>query len=203
MTSTFAVRTRPFTSPYPIASIQADALSNRKDYDKKRKDEIKRLISSAPEDNKEEFYWTMVYDLELAPTSTTRALLLEQGIIPVPPQELADSKDLHDELWTIIEAMSKCGVFLINTDHLTDRDLYCRLYYRILDESVRMMPPAAEAAEFIDCLHSLDIEYPLGKALLKRGQSVPSEAPYFRGQIHSVPGHLGDRDAYLPKPKGF
>lgn len=203
MTSTFAVRTRPFTSPYPIDSLRADAVAHRKDYNKKRKAEIKRLISTAPSDKKEEFYWTMVYDLELAPTSTTRALLLEQGIIPVPPQELS-SVDMHDELWTIIEAMSNCGIFLLNTDHLSDRDLYCRLYYKILDESVRMMPPASEAAEFIDCLHSMDLEYPLGRALLSRGQAVPSKAPYFRGpQVYSVPGQLGDRDAYLPKPKGF
>ena len=203
MTSTFAARTRPFISPYNIAALQSEAVQHRNDYDNERKKEIKRLISDAPSDNKEEFYWTMVYDLEMAPTCTTRALLLEQGIVSVPPHELSSSQDLHDELWTIIEAMSKCGIYLLNTDHLTDRDLYCRLYYRILDESVRMMPPASEAAEYIDCLHPMDLDYPIGKSLLDRGLPVPSGAPYFRGQIQSIPGHLGDRDAYLPRPACF
>jgi hypothetical protein len=132
----------------------------------------------------------MIYDLEHAPSVTCRALLLEQGIIAVPPHELSRLSDLHDELWTIIEAMSRCGVYLLNTNHMCDRDLYCRLYYKILDEETRAMPPAAEAAEFIDCLHQVDIDYPLGKQMPLASVPEPrSSCTYTRGPQYNVIGH--------------
>lgn len=205
MNTTFATRTRPFTSPHPVSSIQADARARRAESFATRKSEIKRLVSSAPADNRDEFYWTMVYDLEHAPLVTCRFLLLEHGIIPTPPQELSDPSDLHDELWTIIEAMSKSGVYIMNTDHLCDSNLYARLYYRILDENCRDIPPAAEAAEYIDVLHPMDIDYPLGSAMLSRSGRVPEPAPgpYRRGPIVPSGSCPCDRDIYLPRPSNL
>jgi exopolyphosphatase/guanosine-5'-triphosphate,3'-diphosphate pyrophosphatase len=84
-------------------------------------------------------------------------MLLEHRIVPVPPQDLVSDDDLHDELWTVIEALDASGVYLVNTEHMGDRDLYARLYYRILDEPTRCLPPDSEAAEYIDCLHPMDL----------------------------------------------
>lgn len=103
-------------------------------------------------------YWAIVYDLELAPTMTGRGMLLEQQIVPIPPQDLASDDELHDELWTVIEALAEAGVFLLHTDHLSDRDLYARLFYKILDEPTRCLPPDSGASEFIDVLHMLDVD---------------------------------------------
>lgn len=204
MTTAFAARTRPFTSPHPIKQLRKEITELKKQRFYERDCRINQLVESADPDNKDRMYWTMVYDLEEAPTVTGRQMILEHGIIPVPIQELSATADLHDELWTIIEALAKCGVYLINTNHLCDRDLYARLFYKILDEPCRMMPPSSEAAEFIDCLHPMDVEYPLGKQVPNfTGTDLPitkKEDAYVRGPECNVIGKLCSRDAYLPKP---
>jgi len=203
MPNTTAVRTRPYTSPHPISRLQADAIALRDQHFATRRTCIADMLRDNPQEP-DEFYWTMVYDLEHAPTVTARQRLLEHGIIPVPPQELSDHTSLHDELWTVIEALSMVGIFLFNTNHLTDSNLYARLYYKILDEPTRLMPPSSEAAEFIDCLHPLDLDYPLGK-LLRSCAVAPSFQPNpttTRGPICSTPGILQCRDSTLPAPTG-
>jgi len=204
VTTAFASRTRPFASPHPIKQLKQDIVKLKKQRFLERDYRIAELIESAPSDNKDRMYWSMVYDLEEAPTVTGRQMILEHGIVPVPLQELSATADLHDEMWTIIEALAKCGVYLVNTNHLCDRDLYARLFYKILDEPCRMMPPASEAAEFIDCLHPMDVEYPLGQQVpvfTQADASAPKkEDPYVRGPECNVIGKLCSRDAYLPKP---
>lgn len=197
--TTIATRTRPFTDPHPISAIRADAIARRDEHFATRRNRIADLVRDNPQEP-DEFYWTMVYDLEHAPTVTSRARLLEYGIIPVPPQELADPTSLHDELWTIIEALSLTGIYLMNTGHLTDSDLYARLYYRILDEETRLMPPASEAAEYIDCLHPMDLHHPLGKMLSPRSPGPSPSGPYLRGPKFTTPYTLNSRDEHLPRP---
>jgi len=170
-----------------------------------RKREVDRLVADAVArgEDGDRGHWTIVYDQEMAPPSTGRALILEHRIVPMPPQDLVDPDDLHDELWTVIEALAASGVYLVNTDHLADRDLYCRLYYRILDEPTRMMPPGSEAAEFIDCLHPMDIEVGrVAHALVRRNEAGGVEpadgAGAERGPVCDAP--MGDRDRWLPGP---
>ena len=200
LNTTIATRTRPYTDPHPIPTIQADAIARRDEHFATRRTCIADMVRDNPQEP-DEFYWTMVYDLEHAPTVTSRARLLEHGIIPVPPQELHDPTSLHDELWTIIEALSLVGIYLMNTGHLTDSDLYARLYYRILDEETRLMPPAAEAAEYIDCLHPMDLHHPLGKMLASRCGKMPNPTnrPYIRGPKFTMLV-INSRDEHLPRP---
>jgi hypothetical protein len=194
-----ATRTRPYTDPHPTIRIQEDALQRQRERFAERKRAISRLVAEAPSDQKEIFHWTLVYDLEQAPLITSRELLLTQGIIPCPPQELITDLDVHDELWTVIEGMAKTGIYLLNTDHMCDRDVYARLYFRILDEQTRGLPPAAEACEYIDCLHELDMDHPLGKKLAARKPAQPTPT-YVRGPACPLSGELADRDRYLPRP---
>lgn len=199
MTTTFAARTRPFTSPHRIKEIQYDAVKRKQDFIKQRTKCIEDLVKDNPSEP-DKFYWTMVYDMEHAPSTTGRAQLLEFGIVPTPPQELQLSSELHDELWTIIEGLSKSGIYLINTDHLSDANLYARLYYRILDEPCRMMP-GLEAAEYIDVLHPMDLDFPLGKQLAERMPPEPNTETYTRGPWCFAEGVLSNRDKFLPRPK--
>lgn len=149
-------------------------------------------------------HWSLVYDCEVAPPTSGRAMLLEHRIVPIPPQDLADGPELHDELWTVVEALAASGVFLLRTDHLPDRDLYGRLYYRILDEPTRCLPPGSEASEFIDCLHPMDLESGrLGRRLVERdgaGWSADDglRAPGVRGPAFGAA--LADRDRWMPRP---
>ena len=203
MNSTLAIRTRPYTDPHPSASIKRDAVRDIEQYFKDRKVAIAKLMRENNADKMDEFQWTMIYDFEHAPTVTSRKRLLEHGIIPVPPHELPDPTSMHDELWTIIEALSLTGIYLLNTGHLTDSDLYSRLYYRILDEETRLMPPSSEAAEYIDCLHPLDMHHPLGKMMTRREPDIsptPTGQPYLRGPQCNTPGTINSRDEYLPRP---
>ena len=197
---TFAKRTRPFTSPHFLTELQADARDLRLSFAATRKEEIAKLIKSAPPEDKDEFYWTMIYDLEMAPTTTGRAQILEFGIVPTPPQELATYVDLHDELWTVIEALSRCGIYLLNTDHLNDTDLYARLYYKILDEPCKMMPPEADCAEYIECLHPMDMSFARAHLLSARGTVAPrmQDNLYQRSPVCQQMTGLVDRDSYLP-----
>ena len=198
----FAVRQRSFSDPHPVADIQADAIKRRTDFEAKRSAEIQRLMEETP--GTDRYSATLMYDLELAPSTTGRAILLEHGIVPVPLQDLTHDSAVHDELWTIIEALSRSGVFIVHTDHLCDRDLYARLYYRILDEQCRAIPPAAEAAEFIDVLHPMDLEHSLGRWLQERQQQGQQHAripEYQRGPQCTTLGTLHDRDRFLPQPR--
>lgn len=47
--------------------------------------------------------------------------------IPTPPPETLDDAALHRILWQWIRALAGMKVFLVHTDHLSDRELYCRL----------------------------------------------------------------------------
>ncbi|MGA1394039.1 MAG: hypothetical protein ACO38W_12880, partial [Phycisphaerales bacterium] len=75
----------------------------------------------------------MVYDFELAPLTTNLAQLRDMGI-DVPPAESLDESALSAKLWAVIEGLSRLQVYLISTDHLTDRELYQRLESRVLRE---------------------------------------------------------------------
>lgn len=199
-----AARVRPYTSPHPIARLQAQAIEMRDAHFAARRAKISELVIEARKKSDtihDEFHWTLVYDLELAPEVTGRQRILEQGIIPVPPQELTTDMDLHDELWTVIEALANCGIYFINTNHMCDRDFYCRLYFRILEEPTKLMPPASEACEYIDCMHPLDLEHPLAKRALSRDNTFPpNQGPYRRSPIFDKLGLINDRDYYLPRP---
>lgn len=150
----------------------------------------------------ERMYWVMVYDFEMAPATNGRTMLLERGVLPVPPQDLSEDTHIHEALWTVIEGLAASRVFLLNTDHLTDSQLYERLFYKILDEPTQCMPPSSGACEFIDVLHGMDIDAggfgkELNEALLNGTRPIaPLEdgkrAP-FQTQL------LADRDRFLPR----
>lgn len=199
-----------------IGGIPADQLdelaeevsSARRAQQEERAEQITSLHAEAKASGNEQdrFYWTLVYDMEMAPSTNGRAMILQHRIVPVPPQDLSADDDLHDELWTVIEALAASGVYLLNSDHLSDRDLYARLYYRILDEPTRCLPPESEASEFIDCLHPFDIAVPgAGRLLTERIETVgaPPRAalysPGVRGPFNRTT--LADRDRWLPRPQ--
>ncbi|MGA0873241.1 MAG: hypothetical protein ACO3SJ_10230 [Phycisphaerales bacterium] len=94
-------------------------------------------------------YWTMVYDFELAPLTTNLAQLRDLGI-DVPPADSLDEPALSAKLWQVIKGLARLHVFLISTDHLTDRELYHRLESRVLREEVREVPPEPGVREYID-----------------------------------------------------
>ncbi len=75
-----------------------------------------------------------------SPANTTLSkLLISDGIELPVPDSLADN-ELETKLWEVIHGMAKRRHFLENTDHLTDRELYQKLWDKTLNEEVEEVP---------------------------------------------------------------
>lgn len=70
---------------------------------------------------------------ETGPRSTHRAWLARYGHTFAPPAELAGPR-WKIELWRLIRALAEARVFLCHTDHLSDAELYARLWSEVLPE---------------------------------------------------------------------
>ena len=86
-------RRRPFVSGIPAAALESMAREVTRAntaHLAERTRRIDELVASAVKrgDIADRFHWTLVYDLEEAPATTGRAMLLEHSIVPVPPQDL-------------------------------------------------------------------------------------------------------------------
>jgi len=60
-------------------------------------------------------------------------VLLDSGISLPPASELSET-ELTAKLWEVINALSLLAIYLENTDHLSDRELYTLLYEDVLRE---------------------------------------------------------------------
>jgi hypothetical protein len=72
-------------------------------------------------------------------TSSLFDLLPQSGVSLPAPEELGD-EEIGRKLWEVIHGLSLCGVFLHNTDHLSDRELYTYLWSDALREPAVLMP---------------------------------------------------------------
>ncbi len=131
-------------------------------------------------------YWTVVYDLERAPTTTNRAQLRLLGV-EVPTPDSVDDEVLPDLLLEIAAGLARWGVYLQCTDHLSDRELYERLATRVLDEQVAELPPDSGASEHID--FAVDASSEVLDWYATRERDAPRRAG------------LADRDRLLPTPR--
>jgi hypothetical protein len=65
------------------------------------------------------------------------------------PEELEDGA-VHATLWEVIHRMAILGAYLENTDHLSDRTLYHKLWHEILREPVVILPDDPDYDCFCD-----------------------------------------------------
>lgn len=196
------VRSQPLTAAMQ-AAVEA-ARVRRQALVVRRKQAVDEMCEAERSEGRtpDRTYWTMVYDFEMAPETNGRTLLLELGVVPFPPQDLAADPELHEALWTVLEALAAQRIYLLNTDHLNDRQLYERLFYKILDEPTQSMPPGSQVCEYIDVLHSMDLQGGFGAELQRRvdsgehpvGEPVEGERAPFQRQP------ICDRDRFLPRP---
>lgn len=69
---------------------------------------------------------------ETGPFSTHCEWLARHGLVFEPPEELRGRR-LKAELWRLIESLAAARVFLYRTNHLSDAELYARLWHEVLD----------------------------------------------------------------------
>ncbi|MDQ3252514.1 MAG: hypothetical protein M3R15_01200 [Acidobacteriota bacterium] len=132
---------------------------------------------------------------------TTQAQLLEEAGVDLPPPESLDDRQLTFKLSEVIEALARLRIFLSQTDHLSDRELYDSLWRDVLREAVKDMPLNESSAWYLDMLGSgseedihLRLKYYADEDERQDwlasfpGDSIPDreEPPY-------------DRDRHLPK----
>lgn len=80
--------------------------------------------------------------------------LLEQGGMELPSPEELDDSQLTIKLWEVIRGLAMLRMFLYSTDHLSDRELYEKLWHEVLREENPDMPFNDDAAYHIDLLGS-------------------------------------------------
>lgn len=80
-------------------------------------------------------------------------LMPKAGVSLPAPGEL-DEAQLSTKLWEVIHSLAVYRVFLHNTDHLSDRDLYTYLWEDQLREPMTLMPENSDFSCHIDVLGS-------------------------------------------------
>lgn len=74
-----------------------------------------------------------IVEWETGPRMSHRAWLARKGLSFMPPAELEGS-GLTKELWRLIRALAGARVFLYHTNHLSDAELYDRLWKEVLSD---------------------------------------------------------------------
>jgi hypothetical protein len=142
-----------------------------------------------------------IFAIEAEPTVTYAHQLISRGI-PLPaPDSLSDSH-LSEKLWQIIHALAGLRVFLENTGHLSDRELYTQLWTDDLNEFTWDMSHCTNGAMHLDLLGSgSEDDTRLWLSFYADHQQRQEWQDQFPKE--SLPPQrdpISDRDDFLPKP---
>jgi hypothetical protein len=96
-------------------------------------------------------FWLSVAAYEQAPWTTHFQELSDAGV-ELPAPESMDDRQLAAKLSEVIDALARMRVFLSQTDHLSDRELYALLWGDTLREPVKNVPFDESSAWHIDLL---------------------------------------------------
>lgn len=108
--------------------------------------------ADAPPELVEQF-WGNVLAFESA-GETTHSKQLEDLGVALPPPDTLDDEQLSAKLWEVIHALASVSVFLSQTDHLSDRELYEHLWSDALREVTTDFPPDSGWRCHLDILGS-------------------------------------------------
>jgi hypothetical protein len=157
-------------------------------------------LHSATEDDDYEAFARKMLLFEEGPTTTNFQQLVDKGVALPRPDEIADA-DVRSKVWEVLNGLAGLRVYLDHTDHLSERELYSKLWNEVLREGV----PAIDKIGFdthVQLLSSGDEE---DMALyLKhfaddkfRGHWI-EDFPDYRMPAHEAPPY--NRDCLLPRP---
>ena len=148
-----------------------------------------------------EQFWEQVVAYEKAPWTTNFKQLEESGMQLSAPETL-DDEQLTVKLGELIQRLALLRVFLDDTDHLSDRELYTELWSDMLREEVKAIPPDPDGAYHLSPLGGcseediqLQMKYYADEEWRRQFQE---EFPDFVMPAHEDPPY--DRDRFLPQP---
>src|SRR5688500_18329469 len=75
-----------------------------------------------------EAFWSNVLAFESA-EKTCHFIQLEELGVELPPAEDLTDEELTKKLWEVIHALARMNVFLSQTDHWSDRELYEHMWH--------------------------------------------------------------------------
>ncbi len=148
-----------------------------------------------------EQFWQGVLDYENAEETCHFKQLTERGFAITPSDELDDDA-LTKTLWQLIDELAKLDVYLSNTDHLSDRELYVLLTEDVLLEITTDFPPGSGWCCHLDILGGCSEEdlYLYNKFYATEQDRIDWQHQY---PEDTMPEHVDppyDRDRLLPHP---
>jgi hypothetical protein len=144
-------------------------------------------------------FWEQVIAIESA-AQTTRFERLEQAGVTLPDPEKMEEDELCLKLREVILGLSRLQVYLRSTDHLSDRELYTRLWASALREPA--YPVIPDSATIIDLVAS-DSERDTTDYLMYYADDLARSMWENQWPDQSLPERESppfDRDRFLPKP---
>lgn len=145
-------------------------------------------------------FWLSVAAYEQTPWTTHFQELADAGI-ELPTPESMDDPQLTAKLSEVIDALARMRVFLSQTDHPSNRELYTLLWMDTLREPVKDMPRDESSAWHIDFLSGggeedtrLYLKYYADEETRRRWLA---DFPEDEMPPHEVPPYV--RDRHLPQ----
>ena len=149
----------------------------------------------------EEGFWKHVVEYEEAPW-TTHFQQLERAGLPLPAPETMNDQELTAKLWEMINKLAQLRIFLEDTDHLSDRELYTLLWSDLLREETKDVLLDQDSACHYQLLSSGSDEdthlYLKYFADEDWRQDWLKQFPDYPMPEHEDPPY--DRDRFLPQP---